>query len=293
MRSKKKFTICPNCENKLTTNDHYCSNCGQQNHDLKIPFWHLIEEGIESFLHVDRKVITTLKLLLFFPGKLSLEFNNGKRVKYIPPIRLYVLISFLFFFLLNINTPQELAKEKGKGGISLIFYGIATNELDGLNRTEVDSLINARGVVQNEFNLFMINKMYDLANSNVSNFLHSVLKNISYMMFVLMPGFAFILYMFFRSKNSYYIESIFVSIHFHSFVFMLISLFLLVGLTKTIFAILLIPITVPIYLFFILRNYYKQKVFAAIWKTLFVGVLHLILFAAFIGVTVVISIYLS
>lgn len=293
MRSRKKFVVCPNCDTKLSEKDHFCSHCGQQNHDLKIPFWHLVEEGIESFFHVDRKALLTLKYLIFSPGKLSKEYNEGRRVKYIPPIRLYVIISFLFFFLLNMYAPHELAKEQGKGGISLNFYGIATNELDGLSKTQLDSLINARGIERTEFRLYMIDKLYVLANSNTSNFFHSVLKNISYMMFVLMPGFALILYVFFLNKNRYYVESLFVSIHFHSFVFLLISFFLLVGLTKTIFAILLTPIIVPVYLYFILREYYSQKVFAAVWKTFAIGFLHFFLLAIFTVLTIIVSLYMS
>ncbi|MFA7420919.1 MAG: DUF3667 domain-containing protein [Melioribacteraceae bacterium] len=292
MRSKKKFTICPNCENKLTPVDHFCSQCGQQNHDLKIPFWHLVEEGIESFFHIDRKALVTLKLLILSPGELSKEFNEGRRVKFIPPIRLYVLISFLFFFLLNFSIPHSFSNEGKNSSLSISFKGLHTSELVALSKKQTDSLATIKKIPPTEFNKFWIDQLYKIANSSKTEFFHSLFKNISYMMFVLMPGFAFILHLFFRNKNSFYVESLIVSVHFHSFVFLLISVFLLVGLTKTIFAFLLTPILVPAYLFFVLRRYYYQKVFASIWKTTAIGVLHFILFASLFISTVFISIYL-
>ncbi|MDP3580751.1 MAG: DUF3667 domain-containing protein, partial [Ignavibacteria bacterium] len=73
---------------------------------------HLVEEGIESLLHIDRKALGTLKLLVVSPGKLSREFNVGRRIKFIPPMRLYVIISLLFFFLLNFNAPHKQSHDK-------------------------------------------------------------------------------------------------------------------------------------------------------------------------------------
>ena len=293
MRSKKKFTTCPNCENKLTADDHFCSRCGQPNHDIKIPFGHLVEEGIESFLHIDRKALGTLKLLVASPGKLSKEFNEGRRIKFIPPMRLYVIISLLFFFLLNFNAPHEQSHDKtSNDGLAISYSGIKTHELAGLTKIQTDSLVKARNIKQTEYNKFWINQLYKIANSSSAEFFHSLFKNISYMMFVLMPGFAFILYIFFGNKNSFYVENLIVSVHFHSFVFLLVSVILLIGLLNVSFTFLLLPIIVPVYLYLILRNYYGQKVFASIWKTAVIGLLHSILFAGLFIATVFISIYL-
>jgi hypothetical protein len=291
MRSEVKFPVCPNCSNQLADKDHFCSQCGQQNHDLKVPFLHLAEEGLESFLHIDRKIFATLKLLVFSPGQLSREFNEGRRVKFIPPIRLYVIISFFFFFLLNFNMPHNFSPASHKnGGFSISFKGVFSSELAGLTMAQTDSLMNARNVERTDFNKFWIDQLYKIANSSTFDFLHSLFKNISYMMFVLMPGFALLLFLFFKSNTGFYIENLIVSIHFHSFVFLLMFFFLLTGLTKTIFAFLLTPVIVPIYLFFILRKYYLEKVFASVWKTLALGILYFVLFSVLFIATVTISI---
>jgi hypothetical protein len=106
-RKQKKESTCSNCGYKFKDADNYCPKCGQKNHEIKIPLKHLIEEFLESSLHLDTKIFNTIKLLLFSPGQLSKDYNDGKRVKYISPVRLYVIISFLFFLIINLYTPKD------------------------------------------------------------------------------------------------------------------------------------------------------------------------------------------
>ncbi|WP_165699459.1 DUF3667 domain-containing protein [Hymenobacter jejuensis] len=69
----------------------------------------MAEEVLEGVFHFDGKVFRTLRLLLFAPGSLTLRFWQGKRVAYVPPVRLYVFISFLFFLLLSLalHAPEH------------------------------------------------------------------------------------------------------------------------------------------------------------------------------------------
>ncbi|KUG06153.1 DUF3667 domain-containing protein [Solirubrum puertoriconensis] len=80
----------------------FCPNCGQENHDLNLSFGHLVEETLEGLFHFDSKFFRTLGLLLFRPGRLTRLFNLGHRVAYVPPIRLYVFTSFIFFLLVGL-----------------------------------------------------------------------------------------------------------------------------------------------------------------------------------------------
>ena len=65
---------------------------------------------LHELLDVDGRLWLTLKTLLFKPGLLTLEYNQGKRVKYSPPLRMYLAISILFFILfsnISFNIPAE------------------------------------------------------------------------------------------------------------------------------------------------------------------------------------------
>jgi hypothetical protein len=56
---------------------------------------------LDSFLNWDSKFFTTIALLLLKPWRLTNEFLAGKRVRYVNPLRLYLLASILFFFAVN------------------------------------------------------------------------------------------------------------------------------------------------------------------------------------------------
>ncbi|WP_210462317.1 DUF3667 domain-containing protein [Rufibacter roseolus] len=101
----RKYSVCTNCDFEFAQAqpDNFCPRCGQENHDLNVPFKHVALELLEGTIHYDSKFWITLKYLLFYPGKLTNEFHRGRRMGYVPPIRLYVFISFVFFFLLSLR----------------------------------------------------------------------------------------------------------------------------------------------------------------------------------------------
>ncbi|MBC6699841.1 DUF3667 domain-containing protein [Hymenobacter sp. BT190] len=90
----------------------FCPRCGQQNHEVNISFDHLVEETLEGLFHFDGKVFRTAGLLLFRPGVLTRRFLEGRRVPYVPPVRLYVFLSFVFFLLLSSVTKPKHGSER-------------------------------------------------------------------------------------------------------------------------------------------------------------------------------------
>lgn len=79
--------------------ERYCTHCGQENAVPHESFGHLVKHFIGDVLHYDSQFLTTLKYLLFRPGRLTKEYMAGKRVSYVNPIKLYIFISFLFFLV--------------------------------------------------------------------------------------------------------------------------------------------------------------------------------------------------
>ncbi|MCR5886229.1 DUF3667 domain-containing protein [Hymenobacter sp. J193] len=107
--SAHKLPSCANCGHDFKAAENYCPDCGQQNHPLDLSFGHVAEEVLEGLFHFDGKVFRTLRQLLFKPGALTRHFWEGKRVAYVPPVRLYVFISFVFFLLLSVamHAPEH------------------------------------------------------------------------------------------------------------------------------------------------------------------------------------------
>ena len=98
---RRKSTTCLNCKKKLRPEDNYCPNCGQENNTLKIPVKHLVFEIFEDFFHFDAKIWNTIKASFSKPGRITIDYLEGKRVSYVPPVKFYVFVSFIFFLLLG------------------------------------------------------------------------------------------------------------------------------------------------------------------------------------------------
>ncbi len=76
-RQRKKGPVCPNCDEQLQESFEFCPTCGQENHDLRIPFGHFAYEFVENITHFDTKLWSTLKLIFSKPGQLTKDFVEG------------------------------------------------------------------------------------------------------------------------------------------------------------------------------------------------------------------------
>jgi hypothetical protein len=88
---------CENCGTGLQ--GPFCHRCGQHDFDFHRSFGHMFLDALENFFHFDAKLFRNIVTLLFQPGKLTAEFNAGKRASQVPPFRLYLFVSVLFFFI--------------------------------------------------------------------------------------------------------------------------------------------------------------------------------------------------
>jgi hypothetical protein len=93
------LTHCENCGTQLQ--GHWCAQCGQPAIDYRRSFRHVIADLLNEFLSWDSKFFATIGLLVVRPWKLTNEFLAGHRVRYVHPLRLYLLASILFFFAVN------------------------------------------------------------------------------------------------------------------------------------------------------------------------------------------------
>lgn len=110
-RKLSRLTHCENCGAQLQ--GHWCGQCGQAAVDYRRSFRHVIADVLDSFLNWDSKFFTTIALLISKPWRLTNEFLAGKRVRYVNPLRLYLLASILFFFAVNYGA-KGLRFEPGK-----------------------------------------------------------------------------------------------------------------------------------------------------------------------------------
>jgi hypothetical protein len=133
--------------------------------------------------------------------------------------------------------------------------------------------------------------MARIANGGEREFVHMIVKNISYMMFVLMPFLGWLVLLFHRKQHHRYIGTLVFSLHFHSFAFLALGLLLLLGKIPTLwFIFLAAPIALAIYLYLCLRSVYGQSRISTLLKTIIIGGLHVVSVALLFLVTVFASV---
>ncbi|MGO1073454.1 DUF3667 domain-containing protein [Lysobacter sp. CA199] len=94
--SQHGLTHCENCNAEL--HGHYCHACGQSVVNPIRHVGHALEEVFESFWHLDGRIFRTLRDLLS-PGRVARNYIAGQRVRYVAPLRLFVIVSVLTFFV--------------------------------------------------------------------------------------------------------------------------------------------------------------------------------------------------
>ncbi len=102
----RKDKTCLNCRHVVES--RFCPNCGQENSDTRKTFHHLFVHFFEDLTHYENAFWRTIKNLLFKPSALTKEYLSGKRLSYLAPVRLYIFISFLTFFLLSVLPGKSI-----------------------------------------------------------------------------------------------------------------------------------------------------------------------------------------
>jgi len=100
---------CKNCDNLFE--GKYCNNCGQKQYTDKDKSVGLLFQEVFHFLtHFEGTFLTTLKTILFRPGKLSQDYSEGIRKKYFKPVSMFLFSVILYLFLpvfVGLNMKME------------------------------------------------------------------------------------------------------------------------------------------------------------------------------------------
>ncbi len=182
-KNRRKATTCYNCQEVLAQSENFCPNCGQENHSRQASTRMLLSDFLNDYLTFDSKLFKSIIPLFIQPGYITHEYLNGKRQQFIPPVRVFLFLSFIYFSLTYLFGETN-------GGTSL-----TVNDNDG----EVGKKISES-----------FNKHFDLA------------------VFFFTPILAWILMLFYRSKErKYYVNFFVYSLHFHlDFINTVFSLYL-------------------------------------------------------------------
>lgn len=96
---------CLNC--KATLSGQYCSRCGQRARSRLISVWELVRDAFGDLFELDSRLWQTLVPLLVRPGRLTREYLMGRRARFMPPFRTYLVLSVIFFLVAFFDPQQQ------------------------------------------------------------------------------------------------------------------------------------------------------------------------------------------
>ncbi len=101
--------ICVSCGTKIV--GAWCAGCGQRNDDMRRSSFVLFKDFVKDTFSFDGRMWRTLGLLAASPGTVPSNYSHGKRSRYTPPVRLFLVVSFLFFLILGLTHTLIVAVE--------------------------------------------------------------------------------------------------------------------------------------------------------------------------------------
>jgi len=298
---------CKNCGTHFS--GHFCPNCGQSVNEYNKPFSFIFYNFLGDFFAFDTRFFKTFIILIFKPGFLTKEYFDGRRVRYAPPFRLFIFVSFVLFFLLQILTNRNLTTVLDTSfaennqlvldsvSLALTDSVLAEAYVESSNKEDKDVPVqignetfrntsNLREAL-NKLALFFEQKMvkattpekkakwreYARLCRSPEQAVAKVLEYMSWAFFILLPVFALILKLFYIRRNQFYMRHLVFSIHLHSFIFIAVTLLVAAHLifsgTLVWFTLILIWI-MPIYFIEALKKFYNKSLGKTMLK--FVGI---------------------
>ena len=258
-RSAHHGPIHPHCENCGTKLEGpFCHRCGQHDIDFHRSFGHMFLDALENFFHFDAKLFRNIVTLLFQPGRLTAAFNAGQRAAQMPPLRLYIFVSVLFFFISFLGrgdfelfrndapiateklavgdagalqamadaTPDPEAKlrfaqaaEKLKAR-AVTKEAVAATAKPAAGRSEPVGLkLSLSGKEATEFERFLTEKgLYALGHEREMG--EMFLHALPKMLLICLPFFALFTRVLFRRSGQVYLQHLVLALHFHTFIFL-------------------------------------------------------------------------
>ena len=98
---------CLNCGTELR--GQYCGNCGQRASGRLISLWELLRDAFGDLLELDSRLWRTMIPLLIRPGRLTLDYLEERRARYMPPFRMYLVLSVIFFVVAFFDPRDDLS----------------------------------------------------------------------------------------------------------------------------------------------------------------------------------------
>ena len=276
---------CPNCFHPFAgPRPRYCPECGQET-QIKAPtVAELLQQFGGAYFATEGAFWRTMRLLLLQPGELTAQYLAGRRKHYVLPLRLFLSITLVMLLTMKVmgsleyaamddpevtralpERPSSMHIELGFGQAGLEDGKFYCHSLP----TWLCKRIERRLDVDTRSLVLQMQKVSERVASHAGT-----------TAFVLLPGFAFGLWLLLRNRGLHYTEHLVFALHLHAFWFLWVALMML-GSDLLVWAGL---VMMPVYGLLALRRVYGGRWWVLLLRFGLLGTVHLLLVALTVAV---------
>ena len=302
---------CENCGAMLT--GPFCSQCGQHHHEHPVhSLRHFLQEATEDLTHADSRLWLTLRALLFRPGLLTREFLGGRRARYLPPVRLYLVVSLLFFIVAELAATMapsppvqvvdgahgfNMTVGAGRAAATATAPAAAADPAQG--RAAQQRLCRQAGAFSAQASTWFARRVEHsclaaMAAGGVERFERALQRNLERAMFLLLPLLAAAMLPLYRRPRRHYVEHLLFFLHNHACLFVVLGVDTVIEMITTSAVVrgaaaLALWIYVPLYLYRSMRRVYGQGRGRTLGKMAALGGAYLLIGGTVMAATVTYS----
>jgi hypothetical protein len=236
----------PRCDNcGASVPGRYCGTCGQRLEPPVHSLWHFLRVAVEDVTHADSRLWRTLWALLCKPGFLTREFFDGRRASYLPPVRLYLVLSVLFFVWIAATgrgpneahiTPDarsaigEARQAAGSGHDVVIVVPRASAPKSTFSGSSLEGdkehckLIRYNGPWQSAIRTLLYRGCVQTAEDQGRSLVQGFIHNLPRAMFLFLPLLAAVMMLLYWQPRHYYVEHLLFFVHNHAFAFLVLMI---------------------------------------------------------------------
>lgn len=247
---------CDNCGAPLT--GAYCSTCGQRVLHHGLALGEFLGDAAEVITHADSRFWRTFGPLLVRPGFLTQQYSKGRRASYLPPFRLYLVLSVVFFLVIPLTTtgPGDPTKVRAQVSTPAQIHAALQKELDETTdpeeKAELQSQLQNFDAVRKKlapvvegdgahscsrlteaaslpvwFRQRLVDACTKTQQDQGRGLARSLVHNLGRAMFVLLPLLAALMMLLYWRPRRHYVEHLLLLLHNHAFVFLALTVLMI------------------------------------------------------------------
>src|SRR6185436_16819322 len=192
---------CRNCG--ATLEGAFCSSCGQRSVPVNPTVSELAGDAWNELSGYDGRIAASFRTLLR-PGQLTVDYLQGRRARYLPPVRLYLIASVVYFL-------AAAAAPEGAGGLRIGVWDDRGNmQLSADDRAALDAELSESP--------WIVRALVDAVAKDPQAFRARVFTIMPRVFFGMLPVYAGIVWLFYRQKR--FPAALVFAVHLHAFAFL-------------------------------------------------------------------------